>query len=435
MSASAAGAMAELVSARVGVVRRLSRIDRGATEPTPPVFYQATLSHFDYRPLKQHERTGVGKGATDREAAAAAIGEALERYCAGQPDLRRVRRFAWNQRPGDAITPGECVLYSEAQYARPGFAHRRWREDLEVPWIAARELPGDDEVWVPTSLIYLDYLGNDADVYFCPPTSNGLAAGVDLNSAILAGLCELIERDAFLVTWLNRLPAPEIHIPESGGVAANFAAHYRRFGIETHLFMLATDIPVYAMMAVLVHRSNRPAVCVGLGCSPDPLMAAQKALFEVSQTRPGAVARAAAPDFVETLRDYCNVRTLEDHGAFFTAPERLSELDFLLQQGRTRDLASLRRFGENPAEDLDRIIAALRRADCRVLYANLTAPDLEPFPVRVVRTLATGLQPIHFGYGEERLGGTRLYRLPRHLGYATSDRDEASLNPCPHPLP
>lgn len=146
------------------------------------------MSHFDYRTMKPHERTGVGKGTTDREAAAAAIGEALERYCAGQPDHRRVRRFAWKQRSGDAITPPECVLYSERQYARPGFPYRRWREDMEVPWIAARELPGEGEVWAPTSLIYLDYLGNDADVYFCPPTSNGLAAGVDLRAAILRAL-------------------------------------------------------------------------------------------------------------------------------------------------------------------------------------------------------------------------------------------------------
>jgi ribosomal protein S12 methylthiotransferase accessory factor len=77
----------------------------------------------------------------------------------------------------------------------------------------------------------------------------------------------------------------------------------------------------------------------------------------------------------------------------------------------------------------------LQNAGCRVLYADLTTPDLVAYPIRVVRTLATGLQPIHFGYGEERLGGKRVYQLPRALGYSTSDRDEASFNPCPHPLP
>jgi ribosomal protein S12 methylthiotransferase accessory factor len=55
--------------------------------------------------------------------------------------------------------------------------------------------------------------------------------------------------------------------------------------------------------------------------------------------------------------------------------------------------------------------------------------------MRVVRTIATGLQPIHFGYGEERLGGKRIFQLPRILGYASMDSDESTLNRCPHPLP
>jgi len=166
-------------------------------------------------------------------------------------------------------------------------------------------------------------------------------------------------------------------------------------------------------MAVLVDPSGKqPAVCVGLGCNADPLIAAQKALFEVSQVRPGAVARATAPDFVETLHDYRDVRTLDDHGAFFSAPERLSELGFLLQRGCTRDLDSLPPLGGEPGEDLDRLVAALRCAGCRVLYADLTTPDLEPFPVRVVRTL-----PIHFGYGEERLAGTGLLEVRQVIFY------------------
>ena len=200
--------------------------------------------------------------------------------------------------------------------------------------------------------------------------------------------------------------------------------------------MLATDMPVYVMMAALVDRSGqRPAVCVGLGCNADPRIATRRALFEVSQVRPGAVARAAAPDFVENLHVYQDVRTLEDHGAFFADPERLHELEFLLQSGRTQDLDDLPCFAGTLSDDVDRCIAALRNAGCRVLYADLTTPDLVAYPIRVVRTLVTGLQPIHFGYSEERLGGKRVYQLPRTLGYSTSDRDEASFNPCPHPLP
>jgi ribosomal protein S12 methylthiotransferase accessory factor len=79
-------------------------------------------------------------------------------------------------------------------------------------------------------------------------------------------------------------------------------------------------------------------------------------------------------------------------------------------------------------------VEALTGAGCRVAYVDLTTDDVAPYGIRVVRTIATGLQPIHFGHGEERLGGRRLFEVPRALGHATASRTEADLNPCPHPL-
>jgi ribosomal protein S12 methylthiotransferase accessory factor len=76
----------------------------------------------------------------------------------------------------------------------------------------------------------------------------------------------------------------------------------------------------------------------------------------------------------------------------------------------------------------------LEAAGSTVAYVDLTMPDLEPFPVRIVRAFATGLQPIHFGFGEERLGGHRPFSVPRLLGAVDRDLTEADLNPCPHPL-
>jgi ribosomal protein S12 methylthiotransferase accessory factor len=51
-----------------------------------------------------------------------------------------------------------------------------------------------------------------------------------------------------------------------------------------------------------------------------------------------------------------------------------------------------------------------------------------------VRVIVPGLQPVHFGHGQERLGGERLYRLPHQLGLKDRVQTEADLNPCPHPL-
>ena len=436
MNANSGAWFSDLVSDRVGIIRDLSQINRGATEPAPPVFYRAILAHFDFRRARVEDRMGVGKGLTKADAMAGAVGEALERYCGSQPDPRAVKRFAWDERPSDAIRPTDCVLYSDRQYARADFPYQRWRDDHVVSWAPAVDLSDGARVWVPTSLLFLDYAGNDADVFFCPPTSNGLGAGASLEQAALSGLYELIERDGFLVTWMNRLPAYEVFAPPASTVETNFIRHYARFGIETRTFRLETDLPVYVMMAILLDRSGQgPAAVVGLGCHPDPSVAFRKAIFEAAQTRPGYAQKFKDLATWQGLREYRDVRSLEDHSAFFSSTDRLTEFDFLFEHGNKLDLASLSNFAaSDPQRELARVSEYLRRAGWRAICADLTTPDLQGYPVRVVRVLATGLQPIHFGYGQERLGGRRLFELPMHLGHTRSAVEETELNPCPHPL-
>ena len=79
----------EVVSPRVGFIRSFSKAVRGVEEPSPPIMYQATLAHFDYRLAPPEERVGIGKGLTDEDAMRAAFGEAIEHYCAAQVDSKR----------------------------------------------------------------------------------------------------------------------------------------------------------------------------------------------------------------------------------------------------------------------------------------------------------------------------------------------------------
>ena len=435
-SKAALGALADLISPRTGIIRSLSRVSRGTEEPSPPVVCQALVSQFDFRASESSDRMAAGKGETERDAMLGAIGEALERYCSYQQDPDAVFQAAAADHGPAAIRPQEFVLYSERQYATPGFRYPRPDDHAAVGWTRAVELPDGSEAFAPASLVYLYFQAGGPHGYFCPPTSNGLAAGPSLSAAVLGGLYELIERDAFLIGWMNRLPVRQVDYSGMAGIAARIRTHYARFEIEALVFDLTTDIGVPVMLALAVDRSGSgPAVVAGLGCHLNPAVALKKALMEVCQVRPSQSLKFAKAPPWEKLKSYGDVKTLEDHAGFAAIPGNLREFDFLLNNGTSRieDLPNGSAGGVEA--DLARSVELLRAAGCRVAYVDLTTPDVAPYGISVVRAIATGLQPIHFGAGEERLGGRRLFETAAKLGWSPGTRTEDDLNPCPHPLP
>jgi ribosomal protein S12 methylthiotransferase accessory factor len=426
----------DLVSSRVGIIRSVSRIGKPIEEPTPPFIFQATVANFDFRSAEPIDRLASGKGETEAHAMHAAIGEALERYCASLYDPASFQKAALTELDSDRIHPEECVLYSKTQYARQDWPYARLDEKAPIAWLRTYELPVGNAVLVPASLIYLNCLAEQREDFFAPPTSNGLAAGPNVTAATLSGLYELIERDAFLITWMNRLPVPRVDFSSLKGLPKKIGDHYRQFGLETVVFNMTMDLPIYVMAAAIIIRSGPgPCIVFGLGCNLDPVSALKKALMEACQVRPGEVARYIKNPPQQRLRSYQDIHTVEDHSGFAGLPERFIEFSFLLDNGRTQSIGDLSdRSTGRDSDDLAHTVETLRSAGCRVLYVDLTTPDLLPFDVRVVRTIATGLQPMHFGFGEERLGGQRLYRVPKAMGYDDRIRTENDLNPCPHPL-
>src|SRR5205085_8592655 len=157
------------------------------------------------------------------------------------------------------------------------------------PWIEAVDLPSRRPVAVPAGLTYL---AADARPSFAPSTSNGLAAGATEANAILGALCEVMERDAFLITWMNRLPAAEVDLGRSGPFAASMRRHYGRRHVDVHAFVLPTDLPATTVLALALDDDPTvPGQVVGLGCHPAPGVALTKALLELAQSRPAEAHR------------------------------------------------------------------------------------------------------------------------------------------------
>jgi ribosomal protein S12 methylthiotransferase accessory factor len=426
----------EMVSPRVGIIRSLIRVPTDADDPSGLIFYLALLSHFDFRAASPAERSASGRGATDDEATLGAIAEAVERYCAAQIDPRQLLRAPWDDVRDQAIAPTEFVLYSARQYAAGTAPAIAWAPSAPLTWARGRELPSGREVLVPAGLVYLGTVSQDPRDALCQMTSSGLAAGDSFEMATLHGLMELVERDALMVTWMNRLPAPEIDLAEVDGAVAAIRQRHERRGVTIRAFDITTDLGIPVVLAVALDDTGAgPSSIVALGCDLDPAAAARKAVAELCQVRAGALnrARGGAAPVPPTSAE--QVRSLDDHGSYLSHPARRGEFAFLLDHGRRADLADrpTRRTGD-VSSDLDICVSRLTEHGYRVAAVDVTTSDVAPYGFRVVRAFAAGLQPIHFGWGYERLGGRRLFEVPRAMGYDTQVRRESDLNPCPHPL-
>lgn len=309
------GVLRLLVSDRVGVIRAIDRISKGEYEPELPLLYRATLGNI---PSGSRPIAGVGKGITRDEALGGAVAEALERYCGMCVDERVLHRQTFRELLTDAVDPREFILYTEEQYRIGGFPYIRFDQELSLAWRGAVELPDGDVRQVPASLVYLraNLLGDGHPL--ATATSNGLAAGVDLSAAILGGILEVVERDSFVNTWIDRLPA-RLLMPE--GLPALEQAildHYDQHCIDVRLYLLPTDQPVHVVMALAIHRTGEPpATCVGLGCSLEVSQARRKALFELCQVRHGETWRFYNNDGRSRLRTPADVRNAADHSGYY----------------------------------------------------------------------------------------------------------------------
>ncbi|NGO73042.1 TOMM precursor leader peptide-binding protein, partial [Streptomyces boncukensis] len=199
---------------------------------------------------------GYGHGADFRTAAAHAVLEALERL-GGTPTPRAAASrgpvASFRQVAGTAVYPPSLGLHPDASYDRPGFPYARWSASRETEWIWARSLTRDRAVLVPAGHVHYAE-ARPARPRFVQELSNGCALGASLAEAVLHGLLEVAERDAFLATWYARLPLRRIDLGSAADRRVPVLAAWarERAGVELRAYdaTLEQGIPAVWVMAV-----------------------------------------------------------------------------------------------------------------------------------------------------------------------------------------
>jgi ribosomal protein S12 methylthiotransferase accessory factor len=414
------------VDDRVGIIRSLvtgqsSAAAAGLDLPVAATAYLASYTEGRLRHVHDPQ-VASGKGLTAVDALIGAVGEAIERYSAARYRREDLRLASWNGLGEEGLDPRQLCLYDEEQYREPGFPFAPFDPDRPIHWLRGAWLGSGEPVWVPALASFFNFMADPGE-HFCQVSSNGLAAGGDLADAALRALFELVERDAFMLTWLCQLPARRI-VPD-GALEPGVGEIVRQLGehgaaVELYLLDAGTGIPTALCLGV-GDGERWPAVTVALACHTDLRTAVRKAILEQGHVGP-YIQRLMRENKVPASPE--EVLSLEDHALYYVTPERLGAFDFLRRPDREQDPVILAGVPPAPPPTAASCAERLSAAGLRVAIADVTSPDVTASPFRVARALGTNMQPIHFGERFRRLANPRLQA---HL-------TARGVNPNPHPV-
>lgn len=418
-----------LVSPYVGVVRLVDELLVSTCDPPLPRVCAELGSDERILGARLDPLGALGGVAASRDdARRAALGEAAERYSLSYlPPDRLVVASAAELGP-DAVDPGRFALFTPEQHACEGFPFVPFEPETRVPWIDGLCVDTGEDAWLPAELVYLADSVAAGGTRIGYATTGGAACGTSFESALLRGLLELCERDAFVLAWTVGLSLPLLDWSRHRRLRELDERSFAPTGLAYAAVDLSSLHRLPCVLGVVRTPAPGPALAVGAAAAPTVERAWAKALAEAFSTH------ALARSLLERRPDAAfaphgdDVVAFDDHVLFHALHEHAGAgrfLDAAADRVDIRDVPPLE--GGDDAARIDALTRRIRDAGSSAYAVDATSPDLRTLGLHVVKTLAPELCMLDVPHRARFLGGGRL-----RVALAEARREP---NPYPHPFP
>ena len=354
----------------------------------------------------------------------------------------------------DAVDPARLGLHEPEWYGHPAFDLVPYAPDVRTSWVWGWSTLERRRVLVPEHVAY--WHAGTEDTRFLYESSNGCAVGGTLEEAVLYGLCEVVERDAFLLAWYSRTRLREI---DAAAGADPRLAHLTDLlderGLRLRVLDLTSDLGVPTALAMVTAREEAvrsglaPALSLATGTHPDPGRAIMAAVEETATNAlmyPKWV-RMRESVGVERCRpmldDFTLVRTLDDHTGMHGLWEARPHWEFLDSPTGT---VSAEEFADGrPSSFAGADLTAVLRERLDAVHAlgldvivvdQSSAPYADAAGVRSVKVIVPGALPMTFGHTHRRTRSLdRLTRASALFDGGVPWERHGQVHPVPHPFP
>ena len=223
-----------------------------------------------------------GKGISKDHAKASAMMEGFERYSAEKQESDDTIFATPNEigEKGEYIEPKSLNLPQKFEKADLG--------DTKFEWNLAHDIITGNDYYVLSNAVFHPYNHDSAVESLFKSNTNGLASGNVLEEAILHGIFEVIERDAWSIFEMTHKNYSQINIDSIESELINeIIDKFESQGIKIKLMDFTADINIPTIAASADDTVTRDAglLTLGIGTHLDPEVAILRALTEVAQSR------------------------------------------------------------------------------------------------------------------------------------------------------
>ena len=389
------------------------------TFPDEPQFFQYTCEKSPYS-IKVKKGLGYGCSQNESEAFTIAVAEAIEYYCILCERNELFRHDSYNNLKGIAVDPFRFAPFSKEQLVNKDYEKFLFTNKTLFNWLEGYSLTKKEKVLVPASLVYADYdYKKEGEPTIQLKNSTGAACGPSMEFAIYRGICEIIERDAYMISFVNNLPKKIINLDNDPHLS-KLKRRVERYDLEMYVLNTQLDFPMTTTSCLIFDKTGSgPAVSAGLGGSLDPKRAIQTAVFESVRRHISARDRFYRTEPLPMPREDSFDWFLLKKQLLWCAPNMIQTARGFVKDMQTIDYGNLEEKEKKLSDKkkTDFLVKELESKNCEVIYVDITIPEVEKLGLKVVKVLIPEMVPLWRDERYPYLKVKRLYDVPNKLGY------------------
>ncbi len=398
--------------------------------------------------------TAGGKGFELPSSFLSDLGESVERMSGAFAFLKEdlgVCAGSYSSLQGagqNAIAPEELPLFADEQYASPNFFFQPFTHETEFNWVKGRRLISQEDVWIPLQLALLFYIPSIEEARIGYSSSSGMASHIDEALAIIAGVTEIVERDALMLSWYANIPLRRVEVdrPLYSKKANRALEHIKSLSGDVSFWLHDVgflELPCISAIQ-LVPYYKKFAYQAGTASSLDGEEAFIQALMEYGQSEVQLKCAMLAPKRqfrrgVEMVFDaspdkpLAEMHTFLETIGYYGYAENIGLLKDFFQSNDTVGLSELPQIKfRHSEEQLEYLKDVLRQYDIDPIVIDCTHEQMSQ--VKAIKVFIPELIQPHIS-AYPYLGHPRIYELPMKMGLRDKPLTFKDLKLGPVPFP